>query len=98
MKVGVKVFLYRKGFIHSKAIVCDDYLSSVGSVNLDYRSFYYNFEVSAFVYDKTVAQTLKNCFVEDLKHCRQLTLNEYHKRSLGERFIESSARLLSPLM
>ena len=98
LKVGVKVYLYRKGFIHSKTIVCDDYLSSVGSVNLDYRSFYYNFEVSAFVYDRTVAQTLKNCFVEDLKHCRQLTLSEYRKRSLGERFIESSARLLSPLM
>ena len=56
LKVGVKVYLYKSGFIHSKSIVCDDSISSVGSLNLDYRSFYYNFEVSAFVYDKVVAQ------------------------------------------
>ena len=98
LKVGVKVYLYRKGFIHSKSIVCDDYLSSVGSVNLDYRSFYYNFEVSAFVYDKDVALALKNYFIEDIKHCRQLTFSEYRNRSLGKRCVESCARLLSPLM
>lgn len=98
LKVGVKVYLYRKGFIHSKSIVCDDYLSSVGSVNLDYRSFYYNFEVSAFVYDKDVALALKNYFTEDIKHCRQLTFSEYRNRSLGKRCVESCARLLSPLM
>ena len=98
LKVGVKVYLYKEGFIHSKSIVCDDYLSSVGSVNLDYRSFYYNFEVSAFVYDKAVAQELKNYFLEDIKQCRQLTYGEYRKRSLGKRFVESCARLLSPLM
>ncbi|MBR4848003.1 MAG: cardiolipin synthase [Bacteroidaceae bacterium] len=98
LKVGVKVYFYRKGFIHSKTIVCDDYLSSVGSVNLDYRSFYYNFEVSAFVYDRAVALELKNCFLEDIKHCRQITLHEYRNRSIFKRFVESCARLLSPLM
>lgn len=98
LEVGVKVYLYKDGFIHSKSIVCDDYISSVGSVNLDYRSFYYNFEVSAFVYDKSVAQELKNYFFEDIKHCRQLTYSEYRNRSFGKRCVESCARLLSPLM
>lgn len=98
LKVGVKVYLYNGGFIHSKSIVCDDYLSSVGSVNLDFRSFYYNFEISAFVYDKVVAQDLKNYFIDDMKHCRQLTLAEYRTRSFGRRCLESFARLLSPLM
>lgn len=98
LKVGVKVYLYKGGFLHSKAIVCDDYLSSVGSVNLDFRSFYYNFEVSAFVYDKTVAQELKEHFLNDIKVCKQLTLAEYRSRSFGRRFAESCARLFSPLM
>lgn len=98
LKVGVKVYLYKAGFIHSKCIVCDDYISSVGSVNLDYRSFYYNFEVSAFVYDKSVAQTLKNCFIDDTKNCTQLSLSEHRQRPFGRRCLESTARLLSPLM
>ena len=98
LKVGVKVYLYNAGFIHSKSIVCDDYISSVGSVNLDYRSFYYNFEVSAFVYDKSVAQELKACFLADVENCRPLSYSEYRKRSLGKRCLESCARLLSPLM
>ncbi len=98
LKVGVKVYMYRTGFLHSKSIVCDDYLSSVGSVNLDFRSFYYNFEVTSFVYDKGVAHRLKQCFHEDMKACRQLTLNEYKKRTVWQRCLESCARLLSPLM
>ena len=98
LKVGVKVYLYRAGFIHSKSFVCDDYISSVGSLNLDYRSFYYNFEVSAFVYDKVVAQELKNYFLDDMKRCRQLSYKAYCSRSLGRRCLESCARLLSPLM
>lgn len=98
LKVGVKVYLYKAGFIHSKTIVCDDYISSVGSVNLDFRSFFSNFEISAFVYDKVVAQDLKNYFFEDIKHCRQLTLNDYYKRSVKQRWLESCARLFSPLI
>ena len=98
LKVGVKVYLYNAGFIHSKSFVCDDYISSVGSLNLDYRSFYYNFEVSAFVYDKVVAQDLKNYFLEDMKHCKQLSYREYCNRSFGSRCLESCARLFSPLM
>lgn len=98
LNAGVKVYLYKDGFIHSKSIVCDDYLSSVGSMNLDYRSFYYNFEVSAFVYDKTVALDLKTSFLNDIKQCRQLTLGEYRNRTLRERCLESCARLFSPLM
>lgn len=98
LKAGVKIYLYNGGFIHSKSVVCDDYLSSVGSVNLDFRSFYYNFEVTSFVYDKGVAHELKRYFLEDMKHCRQLSLGEYVKRSVWRRWLESCARLFSPLM
>lgn len=95
---GVKVFLYRGGMLHSKTVVCDDCLSSVGSTNLDFRSFFYNFEVSAFVYDKAVAQRLKVDFLNDLKLCRQLTAGEYRRRPLYRRCVESFIKLFSPLL
>ncbi len=99
MKAGVKVYLYNAGFLHSKTLVCDDYLSSVGSVNLDFRSFFYNFEVSAFVYGKKTACSLKEAFLEDMKSSRLLTLSGFLSgRSLIERCLESFARLFSPLL
>lgn len=99
MKAGVKVYLYNAGFLHSKTFVCDDYLSSVGSVNLDFRSFFYNFEISAFVYSKKVACTLKDIFLEDIKSSKLLTLNSFIAgRSFKERCLESFSRLFSPLL
>ena len=98
LSAGVKVYLYSGGFLHSKTLVCDDDVSSIGSANLDFRSFYYNFEVNAFVYDKSVAQEMKSIFLEDQKQCRQLTLNEYAARPFSRRCLESVARLFSPLL
>lgn len=98
LDAGVKVYLYSGGMLHSKTVVCDDYLSSVGSTNLDFRSFFYNFEVSAFVYDKSVAQQLKEQFLDDQKKCRQLTVNEYRQRSFFKRCAESFIKLFSPLL
>ena len=59
MKAGIKIYMYRKGFLHSKLFVCDDCLSSVGSTNMDFRSFEHNFEVNAFMYDRTSALMMK---------------------------------------
>ena len=98
LEAGVKVYQYEKGFMHSKVMVSDDAVSSVGSANFDFRSFYYNFEGNAFVYDRAVAQSLKNSFLDDLKGCRLLTLREYNNRSFMRRCAESAARLLSPLL
>lgn len=98
LRNGVKVYLYNGGFLHSKVVVCDDYVSSVGSANLDYRSFYHNFELTAVVYDKTVAHRLRELFFDDMKSCRQLTDSEYRKRPLRRKCAESLARLFSPLL
>lgn len=95
---GVKVYLYRGGMLHSKSVVCDDSLSSIGSANLDFRSFFYNFEVSAFVYDKDVALRMKGDFVDDMQSCRQMTANEYRRRSFLRRWTESFIKLFSPLL
>ena len=98
LECGVKVFLYRGGILHSKTVVCDDYISSIGSTNLDSRSFFYNFEISAFVYDRRVAVDLKESFINDMKQCRQFTLNEYRNRSFFRRCSESFIKLFSPLL
>jgi cardiolipin synthase len=98
LESGIKVFLYRGGVLHCKSVVCDDYISSIGSANLDFRSFFYNFEISAFVYDRRVAVDLKECFINDMKLCRQLTLNEYRTRPFIRRCTESLVKLLSPLL
>ncbi len=98
LAAGVKIYLYRSGFLHAKTLVSDDSLSIVGSANIDFRSFYYNFEVSAFVYDKETAGRLKECFSEDIKSSQQLTAKEFSQRPLGHKCMESLSRLLSPIL
>ena len=98
LDAGVKVFLYQGGMLHSKCCVCDDSLTSIGSVNLDSRSFFYNFEVSAFVYDKGVASVVKENFLNDMEQCRQLTASDYRKRPFLKRSVESLVKLFSPLL
>jgi cardiolipin synthase len=97
LRAGVKVYLYGGGMLHSKTVVCDDYVTSVGSANLDFRSFYYNFEVCAFMYGKDNANEIKRLFIEDMSQCVQLTLAKYAERSFFHRCLESFARLFSPL-
>ncbi|WP_066630046.1 cardiolipin synthase [Labilibacter marinus] len=98
MQTGVKFYFYQKGFIHSKVIVSDDMIASVGSANMDFRSFEQNFEVTAFVYDKEFAIQVKESFIEDFADSRRVILSEWRKRPLKQKAKESLARLLSPLL
>lgn len=97
LRAGVRVYLYRYNFLHSKAIVVDDYVSIMGTSNMDIRSFEQNFEVAAFVYGAETARKLGDLFEEDVKICRELNLMSWRHRSLVRRVRESFARLLSPL-
>lgn len=98
MYAGVKVYLYKGGFLHSKMLVCDGKVASVGSANIDFRSFECNFEINSFVYDEGVAEKLKAAFLEDMRSCRLFTYKEYKECSLWQRFKESLARLFSPVL
>ncbi len=98
MSAGGKVYLYRGGFLHSKMLVCDDKVASVGSANIDFRSFECNFEINSFVYDEGVARQLKSVFFEDARSCRVFTYREYKERTLMQRLKESLARLFSPVL
>ena len=98
LEAGVRVFHYKKGFLHSKAIVIDDSISIVGSCNLDERSFVHNFEANAFIYETKTALKLKDLFVNDMENCVEFTLEAWVKRKRRQKLKESFARLFSPLM
>lgn len=97
MEAGVKVYLYRKGFNHSKFIAIDDELCTIGSANLDYRSFNDDFEVQALIYDNPLTCTLRDYFFEDLEDAEQMTPEKWQNRSHLSKFMEPLARLLAPL-
>lgn len=97
MESGVKVFLYRKGFNHSKFIVIDDELCTVGSANLDYRSFEDDFEVQAIIYDNPTTRQLRDVFFEDLNDAEEITPEMWAERSRLSKIMEPIAKLLSPL-
>lgn len=98
LEAGVQVYLYSDGFNHSKTMVVDGIVSSVGTANMDFRSFDQNFEVNAFVYDETIASELINQFEEDKDHCIPLRLSRWQQRPIRRRLAESSSRLLAPLL
>ena len=98
METGIKIYMYQKGFLHSKLIVCDDCLSSVGSTNMDFRSFEHNFEINAFMYDKTSALMLKDIFLSDQKDAKLLHLKEWRMRPWSQKVKESVIRLFAPLL
>lgn len=98
MRAGVRIYLYRAGFLHSKTLVCDDMLSSCGSTNIDFRSFERNFEVNAFVYDRRAALFMKDMFLKDQAHCHLLNVENWENPSLWHRMRDSFIRLLAPLL
>lgn len=98
LKAGVKVYMYKKGFIHSKLMVSDDAFVTIGSTNMDFRSFEHNFEVNAFMYDVELAAQMREVFLMDLRDSEQLFLKEWKKRPFVKRAAESVLRLLSPLL
>ncbi|MFH5186877.1 cardiolipin synthase [Paenibacillus sp. TAB 01] len=95
---GVRCFLYEKGFLHAKTLVIDGKVASVGTANIDIRSFKLNFEINAFIYDTKTAGKLEELFAADLRHSLELTVDSYRRRSYFSQVKESVARLLSPLL
>lgn len=95
---GVKIYRYQKGFIHAKTLTIDSQLSTVGTANLDYRSFDLNFEVNAIVYDMKVSQDLRKQFEEDLLLSEEVRLGSWLQRNKIRVFFEKIAGLISPLL
>jgi len=98
LAAGVKVYFYEKGFLHAKTIVSDDEVVSIGSTNMDIRSFEQDFEINAFIYDHDMAVRMRDIFLADESDCHRVSLAEWEARSAFTRFEESFARLFSPLL
>lgn len=98
LEAGVRIFQYNKGFMHSKIVIVDNELASIGTSNIDMRSFHLNFEVNAFLYRTTSTQTLVDDFLEDLEVSQEICIKEFSNRNVGLKVLESTCRLLSPLL
>lgn len=94
---GIKVYLY-KGFLHAKMVVIDDECCTIGTANIDIRSFSLNFEINAFMYGKEISQRCAQIFNDDLKLCELMTKEKYHNRGIFIKIQESIFRLLSPIL
>jgi len=94
----VKVYLYNGGFLHAKTITIDDKLSFVGTVNLDIRSFYINYEIAAVISDTTLCAALQEQYEKDKEQSSLLTLDMWQSRPRAQRALDSTCRLLAPLL
>jgi cardiolipin synthase len=97
MQAGVQFYLYRKGFMHAKVMIVDHMMATVGTANVDMRSFFSNFELNAVMFNQDVIDRLEADFWADLKESDELKLAEFEQRSRLEKGKEVIARLLSPL-
>ncbi|NLD05642.1 MAG: cardiolipin synthase [Synergistaceae bacterium] len=95
LRAGVRVYHYKKGFIHAKAILADHDMSSVGTCNMDVRSLEINFENQLFIYDKGLNSKFAEQFIADIGDSVELILNEWEKRPLWQKILESFGRLYS---
>ena len=98
LNAGIRIYLYRKGYMHAKTLVIDDSLVTIGSTNLDFRGFEQDFEINAFMYDENLARQQHNLFIEDQKDAELIDPLEWDKRPLLDKAKESAARIFSQVL
>lgn len=96
--LGAKVYVYKKGFLHQKVMIVDDEVVSVGTTNIDNRSFALNFEINAFLYSIDEAVKHRKIFERDIEDAELLTTEVYNSRGKMIRFKESIANLIAPIL
>lgn len=98
LKAGIKIYFYTAGMLHSKMMIVDDEIVTIGSTNFDFRSFECNFEGNLFVYGSNFASAAIEVFKRDLADCRRIQPAQWRTRPLPQKFAESVVRLLSPIL
>lgn len=98
VKMGADVHIYEKGFLHQKIVMIDEEVLSIGTTNIDNRSFLLNFEVNAFIYDNEEAEKYREIYEKDIEDSTLLTEEIYDSRSKWIRIKESFANLISPIL
>ena len=94
---GVKIFEYEPGFLHSKVMVSDDKAATVGTVNLDYRSMYFQFENGIYLYRCAAVKDIRKDFEESMEKSRELTKDDCTP-GFAEDILISVLRLFAPLL
>jgi cardiolipin synthase len=98
MAAGVRVWQYERGFIHAKVAIVDRLLASVGTANLDLRSFFSNFETNAYLFQPSAIERLERDFLQDLTDSREMNLTSFRARGRIRKIKEALARMLAPLL
>ena len=98
LETGVRIFEFTGGFLHSKTIAVDGRFGSVGSANMDVRSFLLNFEISAFVHNEAFAGELRKQFEADVASCEEIDLATFRRRPRLRKFGQAVAQLLSGIL
>ena len=98
LDASIKVYLYQPGMLHAKAMIIDDDLVTAGSTNFDFRSFENNFESNLFIIDPAFNSKMRDIFYADMKECIKVGKEQWRKRPLRHKFLESLLRLVSPIL
>ncbi|HLF18715.1 MAG TPA: cardiolipin synthase [Candidatus Omnitrophota bacterium] len=98
LQAGVRIFHYKKGLMHAKTISIDSQVCSIGTANLDIRSFHLNYETNTLIYEEDCALAIERQFMEDLKDCREFTLEDFSNLTTAAKLRNSLARLFAPLL
>ncbi|MDR2779718.1 MAG: cardiolipin synthase [Synergistaceae bacterium] len=95
LRAGVRIWFYKKGFLHAKTLVMDEEIASVGTANLDNRSLDINFELQAFIYDSKICSLMAGHFLKDLDESEECVLSTWENRGIRHKVLESLGRLWS---
>lgn len=98
LRAGIKFYLYKGGMLHSKMMIVDDEIVTIGSTNFDFRSFECNFEANLFFYSRELTSKMLEVFKKDLQQCERVHPAAWRKRRFSKRLAESVLRLLSPIL
>ncbi len=98
LDAGIKVYEYEPGFVHAKAFVSDDICATIGTVNLDYRSFYHHFECGTYFYEHSVVREVEEDFQRTLQECIPVTEEYYARIPLWQKWVGKLFQLVAPLL
>lgn len=98
LEAGIRIYEREGRFIHAKTTVSDDYLSIIGSANMDYRSMELSYEINAYIYNEEIAVENRKIFLEDLNNCREIVLQDWKQRAWYKKTAETLMRLFAPLL
>lgn len=98
LAAGVRIFEYQPAILHAKTLVADDYVTVIGSSNLDFRSFHFNAECNVVILSNETGKAMSRAFEQDLAVASEIRIDEWRRRPVWHRMVDALARRCSPLL